>query len=81
MMLKELETEIEASMDLIEDLNMDSVEFEVNYQQQQQELYQVAVEKQFEAVVANYFVEHLLQKQHQQDRYSLAETSCEEEGN
>ena len=28
---KELETEIEASMDLIEDLNMDSVEFEVNY--------------------------------------------------
>ena len=80
-MSKELEMEIEASMDLIEDLNMDSVEFEVNYYQQQQELYQVVVEKQFEAVVANYFVEHLLQKQHQQDRYSLAETSCEEEGN
>ena len=78
---KELETEIEASMDLIEDLNMDSVEFEVNYYQLQWELYQLVVEKQFEAVVANYFVEHLLQKQHQQDRYSLAETSCEEEGN
>ena len=30
-MSKELEMEIEASMDLIEDLNMDSVVFEVNY--------------------------------------------------
>ena len=73
MMLKELETEIEASKDLIEDLNMDSVEFEVNYYQLQWELYQLVVEKLFEAVVANYFVEHLQQEQHQQDRYSLAE--------
>ena len=81
-MSKELEMEIEASMDLIEDLNMDSVVFEVNYYQQLQELYQLVVEKLFEAVVANYFVEHLLQqKQHQQDRYSLAEKSCEEEEN
>ena len=74
MMSKELEMEIEASMDLIEDLNMDSVEFEVNYYQLQWELYQLVVEKLFEAVVGNHFVEHLLQqKQHQQDRYSLAE--------